>query len=166
MYYSKKSISYRLDYNSQLNNSSDYNNSLVYYCINPQEELITANESYKTPKDKTSFVVHKSAFCPTSYMTLDMKNVKDYIDNGKNEEKDRTTHFYQTAMTISDMNCENFKKRLLANDEMVSIFEKAINIQLFGVGLNIGNIAKSGEAEFIKFKHNLSLNLKKKGKAR
>ncbi|RXJ68262.1 hypothetical protein CRV08_08400 [Halarcobacter ebronensis] len=115
---------------------------LKYHCVNFDEKAYTEIE------------ILKQNICE-GYITVSAQDVKEVYKN--NLETMVNDLFY-----ISDMNCRKYVERFKFNYIKQDVTGKFLNLNIFGLGFNIGTIGDLANEQFVRLSDTLNSNLNKR----
>ena len=134
---------FRTKSTTTISTQKDHNSTeLEYRCIDSYEHI----EQYDD---------HLNSYACKNYATVSMQNV---LQIGKDKKKE-VAH---KLLYIADSNCKRFTEKFQANYMLSDKANKLLELNILGVGVNIGEVQKISYQEFESLKKNLRNNMKKR----
>lgn len=115
---------------------------LEYRCIDSYEHIEQYDNSL-------------NSYACKNYATVSIQNV---LQVGKDKKKETA----QELLYIADSNCNRFINKFQANYMLSDKANKLLELNILGVGVNIGEVQKISYQEFESLKKNLRNNMKKR----
>ena len=111
-------------------------------CIDKDEEIIENDSEFQKCDD---------------YLTLDANKIIELGSNDINKSEISNYLFY-----VSNHNCQKFIEKFKTNFIKEDYVNKLVNLNIFGFGVNVGQVASISHEQFIQFNENLTTNIQKR----